>query len=76
MSRWIHKRYQSTAGERWRRTFGKEESTMSAPWEPVITRRFVDHDCTLYRALFSDIRIFDYFKWHHVCRVFDMEELT
>jgi hypothetical protein len=56
MRRSIHKRYQLTAGERWRKTYGKEASIMSAPWEPVSTRRFVDHDCMLYRALFSDVR--------------------
>jgi hypothetical protein len=49
---------------------------MSAPWEPVITRRFVDHDCTLYRELFSDVRSVKHCKRHHVCRVLGMEEIT
>jgi hypothetical protein len=47
---------------------------MSAPWQSVITRRFVDYDCALYRDLFSDVRSFDYCKWHHICRAFGMEE--
>jgi SRSO17 transposase len=46
---------------------------MSAPREARPTIRFVDEYCDLYRGLFSDVRMFEAFKFLHMGMISDIK---